>query len=255
MSGEAAFAYRADGSLKGKLRRRYVRLLERKPARFALDRPLLSISFDDAPASAVRDGAKRVEDAGARATYYISAGLCGREGPMGLNAAEDEIRNLSKRGHEIGCHSFSHLDCGQARAGEIERDVQLNYERLAEIAVRRPRTFAYPYGDVSRDAKRVAAIKFRAARALHSGLVEDGCDLNQLPAVGVEGRGGELKASRWMNRAAAKRAWLILYTHDVSEDPSDWGCTPGAIERLLNQAKELGFEIATVANALDRIGA
>ena len=75
MSESAANAYRADPSLKGKLRRRYARLLERKPARFALERPLLSVSFDDAPVSAVSAGAKTVEAAGARATYYISAGL------------------------------------------------------------------------------------------------------------------------------------------------------------------------------------
>ncbi|HEY3813576.1 MAG TPA: polysaccharide deacetylase family protein [Caulobacteraceae bacterium] len=255
MSGEAANAYRADPSLKGKLRRRYVRLLERKTARFTLERPLLSISFDDAPATAVSNGAERMEAAGVRATYYISAGLCGREGPMGLNASEEEIRGLAKRGHEIGCHSFSHLDCGQARAGEIEREVQLNSERLAEFAVRRPRTFAYPYGDVSLDAKRVTARRFRAARALHQGMIEDGCDLNQLPAVGIEGMGGELRAARWLNRAAQKKAWLILYTHDVSATPSDWGCTPEALERLLEEAIELGFDVATVSDALDRIGA
>ncbi len=255
MSGEAASAYRADASLKGKVRRRYLRLLERKPLRFTLDHPMLSISFDDAPVSAVQLGADRVEAAGALATYYISAGLCGREGPMGLNASEAEIKGLARRGHEIGCHSFNHLDCGQARAGEIEREVQMNSERLAEFAVRRPRTFAYPYGDVSLDAKKVTARRFRAARALHQGLIQDGCDLNQLPAVGVEGPSGELRAWRWLKRAAAKNAWLILYTHDVSETPSDWGCTPDALERLLGQANEMGFEIATVSGALDRIGA
>jgi hypothetical protein len=80
MSGEAAMAYSADRSLRGKLRRRYVRLLERKRVRFALERPMLSISFDDAPVSAADDGAKIVEAADARATYFISAGLCGRDG-------------------------------------------------------------------------------------------------------------------------------------------------------------------------------
>ena len=174
---------------------------------------------------------------------------------MGLNASENEVRDLARRGHEIGCHSFHHLDCGQAKAGEIEREVQLNYERLAEFAVRRPRTFAYPYGDVSLDAKKVAARKFRAARALHRGVIEDGCDLNQLPAVGVEGASGEVRAAKWLKRAAAKKAWLILYTHDVSETPSPWGCTPGALESLLAQANALGFEIATVSDALDKIGA
>ena len=254
MSGEAAQAYHADVSLRGKLRRRYVRLLERKTARFALDRPMLSISFDDAPVSAVREGARLVEAAGVRATYYISAGLCDRDGPMGPNAGEDEVKALAARGHEIGCHSFSHLDCGQARLGEIEHDVKRNLDRLAEIGVRRPKTFAYPYGDVSLQAKRVLGRRFRAARALHQGMVENGCDLNQLPAVGIEGADGETRAASWIDRAAERKAWLILYTHDVSDQPSEWGCTPGALERLIARAQALGFEIATVSDALDRIG-
>ena len=43
-------AYSADRSLKGKLRRRLVRLAERRPAKRAPDRPMVSFSFDDAPA-------------------------------------------------------------------------------------------------------------------------------------------------------------------------------------------------------------
>ncbi len=255
MSGEAENAYHADRSLKGKLRRRYVRMLERKRVRFALDRPMLSISFDDAPVSAARTGADIVENAGALATYYISTGLCDREGPMGLNASEAEVKALAARGHEIGCHSYSHLDCGQARLGEIERDLDRNRDMLANIGVRRPRTFAYPYGDVSRDAKRVLGRRFKAARALHEGLVEDGCDLNQMPAVGIEGPGGPVRAMRWLEQAALRKAWLILYTHDVDDDPSDWGCTPDALLRLMRRARELGFDVKTVADALDKIGA
>jgi peptidoglycan/xylan/chitin deacetylase (PgdA/CDA1 family) len=254
MTGEASTAYAADSSLGGKLRRRYVRLLERKRARFALDRPMLSISFDDAPVSAAHAGAEIIEGAGARATYYISTGLCDREGPMGLNASEAEVKALAARGHEIGCHSYSHLDCGQARLGEIERDLDRNRDMLANIGVRRPKTFAYPYGDVSRDAKRVLTRRFRAARALHEGIVESGSDLNQLPAVGVEGPGGPARAMRWLERAAERKAWLILYTHDVDEDPSDWGCTPDSLLRLMRRARELGFEVQTVAGALDNIG-
>jgi peptidoglycan/xylan/chitin deacetylase (PgdA/CDA1 family) len=255
VSGEAVHAYAADASLKGKLRRRYVRLFQRKRAHVRLDRPMLSISFDDVPMSSAREGADIVEAAGARATFFISVGLCGRDGPMGLNATEAEVAALAVRGHEIGCHSFSHLDCGQARAREIDHDVEANRARLARCVVREPATFAYPYGDVSIDAKRVVGRRFRAARALHAGMIDGACDLNQLPAVGIEGPDGATTAAKWLDRAVARKAWLILYTHDVRNDPSDWGCTPAALELLLARAKQLGFEIRPVSEALDRIAA
>jgi peptidoglycan/xylan/chitin deacetylase (PgdA/CDA1 family) len=251
----AAEAYAADSSLRGKLRRRYVRLLERKPAHFQLDRPLLSISFDDAPATAAHEGARRVEAAGVLATYFISAGLCGETGPMGLNATADEVKAVAASGHEIACHTFSHLDCGQAGAPQIAEDVGRNSDRLAALGLGRPTTFAYPYGDVSIDAKRVLGPRYRALRGLHEGVVEDGSDLNQMPAVGIEGPDGEARASRWLTEAARRRGWLLLYTHDVSDSPSAWGCTPEALDRLLAQAKALDFEIRTVDGALNRIGA
>ena len=88
-------------------------------------------------------------------------------------------------------------------------------------------TFAYPYGDVSLAAKMALGGRYDILRALHHGLIEAGTDLNQAPAVGIEGPDGEAIARGWIDRAVARRAWLILYTHDVVERPSPFGCTPG----------------------------
>ena len=47
--------------------------------------------------------------------------------------------------------------------------------------------------------------------------------------------------------AAEQKAWLILYTHDVAEAPSQWGCTPGVLARLADEALGRGFKVVTVA--------
>ncbi len=248
-------AYAADASLKGKLRRRLTRLVERRPAVVHLEHPIVSFAFDDAPRSAAETGAAILEAAGAKGTFYISSGLCGREGPMGVFADEAEVEALSSQGHEIGCHTFSHLDCGQAGSERIARDVDCNVAALVSRGLSEPTTFAYPYGDVSVGAKRTLASRYRALRALHPGMIVSGTDLNQMPAVGIEGPAGEANAQAWLERAARRRAWLILYTHDVADPASAWGCTPAALQRLVASAKALGFEIRTVADALDRIGA
>ena len=56
----------------------------------------------------------------------------------------------------------------------------------------------------------------------------------------------------WMNRAVEAKAWLVLYTHDVRHNPSDWGCTPQALERLIIQALEMHFDIVTFAEGARR---
>lgn len=247
-------AYSADRSLKGKLRRRLALLSHRRPVRMALDRPMITFSFDDAPATAADAGAKVLELRGIRGTWYFSAGLAGQSGPMGVYATAEDARRLAEAGHEIACHTFSHLDCGQANARAIVEDVGRNADALKAWGAPPSESFAYPYGDVSTAAKSVLGGRYRTLRTVQAGLVEGGSDANQLPSVGIEGPDGEAVALRWIDKAADRKAWLILYTHDVAEAPSPWGCTPDALGRLADVVQARGFDIVTAADGAKRLG-
>jgi peptidoglycan/xylan/chitin deacetylase (PgdA/CDA1 family) len=219
-------AYHADNSWRGKIRRRAVRLAARRPAR-APTGPMISFCFDDAPASAAEAGAAILERRGLKGSYFIAAAMAGTDVATGRMADATAVRRLADAGHEVGCHTYSHLDCGQATAEDAVEDVARNAATLAG--------------------------RFALMRALHPGLVTAGADLNQAPAIGVEGADGEAHARRWLNRARGRKAWLILYTHDVAEDPTPWGCTPAALERLADTALGAGFEVVTVAEGARRV--
>jgi peptidoglycan/xylan/chitin deacetylase (PgdA/CDA1 family) len=249
-----ADAYQPDRSLKGKLRRRAVRLAHRRPLATAPARPVVSFSFDDAPASAALAGARALEARGLRGTFYVSAGLAGAEAPMGVCGQAEDYRRLAEAGHEIACHTYSHLDCGQASGPAAAADAVANAAAIRAWGAPAPATFAYPYGDVGFGPKRALAERYGLLRALHHGLIERGCDLNQAPAVGIEGADGEVVARRWLGEALRRRAWLILYTHDVREAPSPWGCTPDALGRLIDAALADGFEVAPVTQVLRSLG-
>ena len=244
----------ADTSLKGKLRRRYSRLMHRRSVHTRPERPMVTFSFDDAPASAARTGAALLEARGVHGTWFISSGMVGDSSDMGPMADAQDIRRLLSAGHEIGCHTRSHLGCGLAAAAEISADVAANAARLAELGAPMPETFAYPFGDVSPAAKQVLAPRYFLLRALHHGMIEPGADLNQAPAVGIEGDDGQAVASRWIARALERRAWLILYTHDVQDSPSPWGCTPAALEGLIDMALQGGADIVTATEGCHRLG-
>jgi peptidoglycan/xylan/chitin deacetylase (PgdA/CDA1 family) len=246
-------AYHADSSWRGKVRRRTVRLASRRPAR-APSRPMLSFAFDDVPASAAQTGAEVLESRGLKATYYVAAALAGADAATGRMACAEAVRRLSAAGHEIGCHTYSHLDCGQAAARDAVEDVARNAQTLARWGLPRPTTFAYPFGDVAPATKRALAGRFSLMRAMHHGLVGAGADLNQAPSIGVEGPDGEALALRWLNRVTLRPAWLILTTHDVAEHPSAWGCTPATLARLADAALAAGVEVVTVAEGAARVG-
>jgi peptidoglycan/xylan/chitin deacetylase (PgdA/CDA1 family) len=243
--------YNADSSLFGKVRRRAVRLMHRRPARLGLQRPTVSFTFDDVPVSGALEGARILEAAGARGVFYVCAGLFDRDGAMGRYAGRAEIDALNDAGHEIACHTFSHLDCGANDAARVADDADQNAALLSDVGYSM-RHFAYPYGEVSPHAKGVLKDRYGSLRAVHSGLVREGSDLNQLPAVGIEGETGEAEAMRWIDQAVARKAWVILYTHDVREAPSAYGCTPDALERIVAHAKASGCDIRTLGEVLDQ---
>ena len=252
--GTYSEAYTADSSLKGKLRRRLVRLVSRRRLATAPAKPMVSFTFDDAPLTSAVAGAALLETRGLAGTYYVSAGLAGAQAPMGVCADPIDYQRLARAGHEIACHTYSHLDCGQASGAAALADVTRNAEAVASWNVGPMVSFAYPYGDVAGAAKGALASRFSTLRALHHGLVEQGTDLNQVPAVGIEGPEGETVARTWLARAKASSAWLILYTHDVRPAPSPWGCTPEVLARLLDQAVADGFEVVTVREGARRLG-
>lgn len=249
-----AVPYSPDRSLKGKLRRRWARVIHRRPLQSMIDKPVISVSFDDAPLTAATTGAEVLQAHGARGTYYVCAGLDAQPSHMGDYASREVYADLSVRGHEVACHTYTHLDCGKAGAAEIVADVDRNGAALAEFGLE-TRHFAYPYGDVSPLAKRVLEQRFESLRALHPGVIGRGTDLNQLPAVGIEGARGEATAAAWIDQAVARNAWLILYTHDVRANVSDWGCTPEALDRLLGHARSVGATILPVGTVLRELQA
>ncbi|MHB8284935.1 MAG: polysaccharide deacetylase family protein [Caulobacteraceae bacterium] len=245
--------YRPDLSLAGKLRRRLVRLQHRRPAMGRLSRPMVSFAFDDAPATAVRVGGDILMRRGLRGTYFIAAGLAGQHSHLGRFADADEIRAAARDSHEIGCHTYSHLDCGRADAPAVAADTARNLDALAAWGLPRPTTFAYPYGDVSAPAKRMVGERFALSRGLHHGVLKTAADLNQAPAVGIEGSDGEAVARRWLGVAAAQTAWLILFTHGVEPEPTEFSAGTAGFTRLVDEAISAGFDIVTVAEGARRL--
>src|SRR5688572_9165150 len=68
----------------------------------------VSFTFDDFPTSAAREGTSLVESVGARATFYASMSI----------TKPDDVARVAERGHEVGCHTYSHLDCFRASDAE-----------------------------------------------------------------------------------------------------------------------------------------
>ena len=123
-----------------------------------------------------------LERRGLRGSWFVSAGLFGAHDHLGDYVTAPDVADLARRGHEVACHTFSHLDCARVPAAAVVEDVELSRTRLAELGCP-PETFAYPFGEVAFAAKAALAGRFTLRRAIHPGLVRRGADLAQAPVL------------------------------------------------------------------------
>lgn len=244
--------YVFDRSLKAKVRRRLVQWIPARPHHIALQRPIVSFTFDDFPQSAATIGAPILEEAGVRGTFYACAQLAGTDGQYGRHFNADDIARLHLAGHEIGCHTFDHLDCAQAAVTAIASSLARNGQACAGFGVTTPlQSFAFPYGEAGFSAKRALPAHFTSARGIFGGLNHGLTDFAQLRAQKLYGEGSIERAMALIAEAKAKNGWAILFTHDVSETPSAFGTGPASLKALLAAAQ--GCDVLTVRDAAARI--
>src|SRR5262245_481553 len=85
--------------------------------------PYVSFTFDDFPRTALTEGGKIMSSLGVRGTYFTAHELLGRQGPLGEVASAEDLRSLLREGHEMGCHTFEHLDGLHATVEQFERSI------------------------------------------------------------------------------------------------------------------------------------
>jgi hypothetical protein len=79
-------------------------------------------------------------------------------------------------------------------------------------------------------------------------------DLAQLKSVGLERRRwSEARVERFVAKAKAANGWLTFYTHDVSDDPTPYGCTPAMLEHALETLQAAEIPVLTIKQALARV--
>jgi len=242
--------------IAGKASRFLARHTRSKTLAIRSETPLITFTFDDVPTSACSIGAALLERHGARGTFYVAGGGCGTASPGGLLATAEELRALCARGHEIGCHTYSHPAVSAIDYDELAADLDRNRNFLAgvsrEIAVR---NFAYPYGDLSLRTKRYLETRFDSCRSLRRGINAGTADLGALKTCPLENATiGRREISEFIAEAVAAGGWLIFSSHDVADAPSQFGVTPDLLAFAVEASRDAGCRLATVAAALQLAG-
>lgn len=242
------------GSISTRLARAVGRVVRSRPAEVQWPGGVVSFTFDDFPKSALSVGGGLLEKYGWRGTYYTALALAGGTGDMGPMFDAEDLCAAHARGHELACHTHSHLDCSRAATPAIVADIAANGAAFAALLDGfAPQNFAFPFGALSLGAKRALAGRFASCRGIEWGINSGTVDLAHLSSTRLYHHdfGGDV-LRRLVDRNRALGGWLIFYTHDVAAAPSPYGCTPDQLEAMIGYAAER-CEILPVRDAVARL--
>ncbi|MDQ3586320.1 MAG: polysaccharide deacetylase family protein [Pyrinomonadaceae bacterium] len=118
----------------------------------------IAITFDDGCETDLLLAAPLLKEVGFNATFYVVTGFTGQRGYMN----EQQVRELSEMGFEIGSHSQTHSLLSDLDAASLRSEIVESKERLEQMTGRRIEHFSCPGG---RWSKAVAAIAVEAGYA------------------------------------------------------------------------------------------
>lgn len=247
-------AYIPASGLSGKLQRLAARTFARAPLNIRLERPLVSFTFDDFPKSAATTGAALLEAKGWAGTFFAAGGFEDQTTHHGPMFDADDLKRLAAKGHEIACHSFSHIDAASSRDSRFLEDVERNADFFEASGMDAARTFAFPYGEATPGLKRALIQRYGALRGVRPGVNRGMADRALLKAVPLDGGlAGLQRAVDAVREAAREPGWLIFYGHDVQDLPTSWGCTPEFLSAVVEAVEAVHADVLPMDQALASI--
>lgn len=239
------------GSL-GAIRRLAISSLGRREFQLRNAAPTISFTFDDFPRSALHVGGAILKSYGACGTYYAAMGLMDKVNHLGEHFSATDLKTLLADGHELGSHTFSHVSCRASAVRDFETEAKKGRDAVEQVTGRRDfHQFSYPYGHATLRAKPRIGRIVSSCRGIFPGINKSPVDLNLLRANSLYSHSFDLESiGRLIDANEKCCGWLIFYTHDVSERPSSFGCSPAHLDHVIKLALRGKARILPVGNAL-----
>jgi len=245
--------YEPSRSLSSRIKRRIVPYQAQNLQSVKLNRPIVSFTFDDCPLSAITNGLPQLEAKNWRSTVYLACGLFDTTNHLGLHMGCDDARAVHNNGHEIGDHTFSHIDASSCEVSDAITDIRKNQAELVRLGLPESETFAYPYGQATPELKCTLQTYFKGSRGIAPIVHRKSVDLNQVGSMPLFSGQSFDKLLREIKSLSASPAWMTIFTHDVRDTPSKWGTTPSQLSEIIDAVERSGAEVMPVIGAIKRL--
>ncbi len=218
------------------------------------NRPLVSLTFDDAWASVYTNGLPILQKYGFSSTQYLLSGNTAN--PAYMTAAM--MQSLKDAGQEIASHTVDHSDLVTLTTAQQQQELSQSQASLLQYTGVTPVNFASPYGSV--DQNTITQIKkyYQSQRGVVSGFnSKNYFNAYDIKVQDITSSTTLTQIQAWVTQAQATNTWLVLVYHQVSDDPAagDYNTPPATLDAQLNAIKNSGVTVETVAQALTELKA
>lgn len=181
-----------------------------------LPRRAVLVTFDDAYEDLLEVAAPILDERGIPAVAFAVAGQlggrnewdCERGGTELRLLDADGLRELAVRGVEVGGHTVTHPVLPEVPPEQLREELVGCADRLESAGLRRPRAFAYPFGQWNDGiAATVAEAGYEVAFTTDWGLVRAGSDPHSLPRLAVHAEDSASKLH--LKMATAPLRWRL----------------------------------------------
>lgn len=210
----------------------------------------VAFCVDDIPQSAIKYF-NNVDDI--PLTLFVSGGL---QDEVSYGKKMYNLRDLKqfyrKHDHiEIACHTFSHNDIKSCTNTEFTNDCKKNREfLLSEFDCRGKTGFSFPRGRWNLALLKYLPKHYKYLRTTRKFPLRFFCFKYFLPAQPCYSSQLPTLFKLLERFRTRKNCWLVLYTHDICDTPSQFGMTPDECDKLIEQLKQMGFTFETLEKLL-----
>ena len=239
---------------------RFYQSLANKRVLIKMERPIISITFDDVPRSVLDNGIPLLNSHNIKATFYVAMGLSNTDNKntdisKSTYLSPDDVLDLHSSGHDIACHTYSHYMLNKGTANGLALDARKNLNALTStLGPIKIDHFSYPFGQVNFKLKSLLARDYKTMRSSRPGVNFGATDLYLLRATSIYNptfNKDVIKAC--IEKTERYGGWLILYTHGVENRPDNYSCTPDQLAWVIRQCIKSTAQILPVSEAYTRI--
>lgn len=226
--GVLGVAAAAAGTMGYAVRGRSATLIAPSHWRGPADRKAIALTFDDGPSESTPELLNVLDEHQAKCTFF----------PIGRNVERlpEIAREIVRRGHELGNHSYTHSPFYLRHPQYIEDEIAIAQEVIADVSGERPRWLRAPYGC------RWFGLKEAQQRHGLTGVMWSG--------NGLDWKRDAKAVHRRLKGASRNGAILLLHDGRERNLRPDVRNTIDAVRRLLPELREQGYHLCTVSDLL-----